>query len=154
MGSQRVEHNWAQRVCVCVKIMHRYKFLRQDNFSVLILRHRTESSFSTKLIVSLARQNFRCVVKYIWDGLMASPAWWTWVWVSFGSYWWTGTPGVRQSMASQRVGHDWATELNWILRIFDIRKGESLGFWIHLWTCVEYNQSTNPDTLQLYYQSC
>ena len=44
-----------------------------------------------------------------WDGWMASP---TWVWVSSGSWWWTGKPGVLQSMESQRVGHDWTTELN------------------------------------------
>ena len=47
------------------------------------------------------------------DGWMASPAQWTWVWVNSGSWWWTGKPGVLQSMGSQRVGHDWATELNW-----------------------------------------
>ena len=49
----------------------------------------------------------------IWDGWMASPTWWTWVWVSSGSWWWTGRPGLLQSMGSQRVGHDWAPELNW-----------------------------------------
>ena len=40
---------------------------------------------------------------------------WTWVWVDSGSWWWTGRPGVLQSMGLQRVGHDWATwtELNW-----------------------------------------
>ena len=48
-----------------------------------------------------------------WDGWMASPTQWTWVWVSSGSWWWTGKPGVLQSMGSQRAGHDWATELNW-----------------------------------------
>ena len=46
---------------------------------------------------------------------MASLTWWTWVWVSSGNWWWTGKPGVLQSMGSQRVGHDWATELNWKL---------------------------------------
>ena len=46
------------------------------------------------------------------DGWMASPTWWTWVWVSSGNWWWTGKPGVLQSMGSQRFGHDWATELN------------------------------------------
>ena len=46
-----------------------------------------------------------------WDGWMASPTRWTWVWVSSGSWWWTGKPGVLQSMGSQRVGHDWATDL-------------------------------------------
>ena len=48
-----------------------------------------------------------------WDGWMASPTQWTWVWVDSRSWWWTGRPGVLQSMGSQRVGHDWATELNW-----------------------------------------
>ena len=46
---------------------------------------------------------------------MASLTQWTWVWVSSGSWWWTGRPGVLQSMGSQRVGHDWATALNWYL---------------------------------------
>ena len=48
-----------------------------------------------------------------WDCWMASPTQWTWVWVNSGSWWWTGRPGVLQSVGSQRVGHDWATELNW-----------------------------------------
>ena len=47
-----------------------------------------------------------------WDGWMASPTQWTWVWASSGSWWWTGKPGVLQSMGSQRVRHDWGTELN------------------------------------------
>ena len=47
-----------------------------------------------------------------WDGWMASPTWWTWVWVNSRTWWWTGRPGVLQFMGSQRVGHDWATELN------------------------------------------
>ena len=49
------------------------------------------------------------------DGWMASPTQWTWVWVSSGSWWWTGKPGVMQTMRSQRGGHDWATVLNWFL---------------------------------------
>ena len=49
-----------------------------------------------------------------WDGWMASPTQWTWVWVNSGSWWWTGRPGVLQSMGLQRVRHNWATELlNW-----------------------------------------
>ena len=47
-----------------------------------------------------------------WDGWMASLTQWTWVWVNSRSWWWTGRPGMLQSMGSQRVGHDWATELN------------------------------------------
>ena len=50
-----------------------------------------------------------------WDGWMASLTQWTWIWVNSGSWWWTGRPGVLQSMGSQRVRHDWATELNWNL---------------------------------------
>ena len=49
-----------------------------------------------------------------WDGWLASLTWWTWVWASSGSWWWTGQPGVLQSMGSQRVRHDWETELNGI----------------------------------------
>ena len=48
-----------------------------------------------------------------WDGWTASLTRWTWVWVNSGSWWWTGRPGVLRFMRSQRVGHDWATELNW-----------------------------------------
>ena len=48
-----------------------------------------------------------------WDGWMASLTQWTWVWVNSGSWWWTGKHGLLQSRVSQRVGHDWATELNW-----------------------------------------
>ena len=44
---------------------------------------------------------------------MAPPTQWAWVWVNSGSWWWTGRPGVLWFMGSQRVGHDWATELNW-----------------------------------------
>ena len=48
-----------------------------------------------------------------WDGWVVSPTWWTWVWASSRSWGWTGKPGMLQSMGSQRVGHNWATELNW-----------------------------------------
>ena len=48
-----------------------------------------------------------------WNGWMTSPTQWTWVWASSESWWWTGRPGVLQSMGSPRVRHDWETELNW-----------------------------------------
>ena len=48
-----------------------------------------------------------------WDGWMASSTQWTWVWVDSRSWWWTGRPGMLQSMGLQRVGHNQATELNW-----------------------------------------
>ena len=49
----------------------------------------------------------------IWDSWIASCTCWTWVWASSRSWWWTGCPGVLQSMGSQRVGHDRVTEVNW-----------------------------------------
>ena len=61
-----------------------------------------------------------------WDCSMASPTQWTWVWVDSGSWWWTGRPGVLWFMGSQRVGHNWPTELswtsNWTTTIIEYRK--------------------------------
>ena len=48
-----------------------------------------------------------------WDGWMASSTQCTWVWVNSGSWWWTGLSGLLLFMGLQRVGHDWANELNW-----------------------------------------
>ena len=48
-----------------------------------------------------------------WDGWMASPTQWRWVWVNSGRWWWTARPGMLWFMGLQRVRHDWATELNW-----------------------------------------
>ena len=53
-----------------------------------------------------------------WDGWMASLTLWTWVWVNSGNWWWTGKPGVLWFMGSQRVRHNWATELiDWLRAI-------------------------------------
>ena len=62
-----------------------------------------------------------------WDCWMASPTQGTWVWVSSGSWWWIGKPGVLQSMGSQRVGYDWVTELNW----YHILQGRAL---VYAWS--------------------
>ena len=56
-----------------------------------------------------------------WDGWMASPTQWIWIWVDSGSWWWTGRPDVLQFMGSQRVGHEWATELNWTEDPFQVK---------------------------------
>ena len=61
-----------------------------------------------------------------WDGWMASQTQWMWVWVNSGSWWWTGRPGVLRFVGSQRVGHDWATELNWRHAFFKTKKGGSI----------------------------
>ena len=47
-----------------------------------------------------------------WDGWMASPTQWAWVWANSGRWWRTGKPGVLQSMGSLRVRHDWVTSLS------------------------------------------
>ena len=55
------------------------------------------------------------LLKELWDGWMASPTQWTWVWGSSGNWWWTGKPGVLQSMGIAKSWtrlSDW-TELNW-----------------------------------------
>ena len=49
-----------------------------------------------------------------WDGWTASPTQWTWVCIGSGSWWRTGRPGVLLFLGSQRVGHDWVTDLNWV----------------------------------------
>ena len=72
------------------------------------LMQRTDSSEKTLVLGKIESGRRRG-----WDGWMASLTQWTWVWASFGSWWWTGKPGTLQSMGSQRVRHDWATELNW-----------------------------------------
>ena len=48
-----------------------------------------------------------------WDGWMASLTRWTWVSVNSGCWRWTGKPGMLRFMGSQRVGHDWASDLIW-----------------------------------------
>ena len=61
-----------------------------------------------------------------WDGWMTSPNRWTWVWARSGSGWWTRKPGVLQSMGLQRVGHEWATELNCVGKIPYRRKWQPI----------------------------
>ena len=74
-----------------------------------------------------------------WDGWMASPTQWTWVWASSRSWWWTGKPGMLQSLRSQRVRHDWETELNrHDLRNFRERI-QWVFFFTHIWILAHSN---------------
>ena len=85
------------------------------------------------------------------DCWMASPTQWTWVCANSESWWWTGRPGVLQFMRSQRVGHDWATKLNWTCYLLivlsakpwqKVRDGWEEGrprssfLWLSPWVCV------------------
>ena len=75
------------------------------------LMRRTDSLEKTLMLGKIEGRRRRGLQKTRWlDGITN---WWTWVWASFRRWWWTGKPGMLQSMGSQRVGHDWATELNW-----------------------------------------
>ena len=56
-----------------------------------------------------------------WDGCMASPTRWTWVWMNSGSWWQTGRPCVLRFMGLQRVRQDWATELKWTTDFLTVR---------------------------------
>ena len=67
---------------------------------------------------------------------MASPTWWTWVWASSRSWWWTGKPGMMQSMELQRVRQDWVTELNWY----------KMSEWT-LWKCRRQRKRINWETI-------
>ena len=110
-------------VCVCVYICVPFFYILKSNikFDQGALRFCMNFGHLMRRIDSLKRP-------WCWEGLgaggegdnrgwdvwMASLTRWTWVWVNSGSWWWTGRPGVLRFMGSQRVGHDWATELNWI----------------------------------------
>ena len=78
--------------------------LKVQYFGHLIWR---TDSLEKSLMLSQHQGNRRC------DGWVASPTQWAWVWVNSGSWWWTGRPGMLQSIRLQRVGHDWETGLNW-----------------------------------------
>ena len=71
-----------------------------------------------------------------WEGWMASPTQLTWVWVSSRSWWWTGKPGMLQSMGLKRIKQDWATELNWTWQSTFLECTASVIF--HWWLCKEF----------------
>ena len=74
------------------------------------LMQRVDSLEKTLMLEYIEGRRRRGRQRIRWlDGIVT---WWTWVWVSSGSCWWTGKPGMLQSMGSQRVRWDWATELN------------------------------------------
>ena len=79
-----------------------------------------------------------------WDGWMTSLTGWTWIWVGSGSWWWRGKPGMLQSMGSQRVKHNWATELNWLKSTLHVLYKWKTWTPAHLFTtwCNEYFEPT------------
>ena len=81
-----------------------------------------------------------------WDGWMTSMTWCAWVWVNSGSWWWTGRPGVLWFMGSQRVGHDWATELTkWteVGHSFSFKEQVSFNFMAAVTICSDFGSQEN-----------
>ena len=80
-----------------------------------------------------------------WDGWMASPTRRTWVWVNSRSWWWTGKPGMLQSMGSQGVRHDWVTELNWteVGHNFSSKEQVSFNFMASVTICSDFGVQEN-----------
>ena len=74
------------------------------------LMRRTDSLEKTLILGMIEHRRIRG--RRGWDDWMTSMTWWTWVWARSGSWWWTGKPGLLQSMELQRVRHDWATKYN------------------------------------------
>ena len=96
MGVTRVRHDWATELNwkdINLEYSLEGLMLKVQYFGHLIWR---SGSLEKTLMLG----------KIEWDGWIASPTWWTWVWVSSGSWWWTGKPGVMQSVGLQRVRHD------------------------------------------------
>ena len=73
------------------------------------LMWRTDSLEKTLMLEKIEGRRRRGWQSTRW--LMASTMRWIWVWASSRSWWWTGKPGMQQSVRSQIVGHDWVTEL-------------------------------------------
>ena len=85
-----------------------------------ILMWRTDSFEKTLMMGKIVGGRRRG--QWGWDGWMASLTHWTWVWVGSGIWWWTGKPGMLQSMGSQRVRHNWVAKLNWCL-VLNVSQG-------------------------------
>ena len=84
-----------------------------------------------------------------WDGWMASPTRWTWVWVNSRSWWWTGRPGVLQFMGSQKVGHDGVTELNWTeissnINSYNLSQNISERYGLNIFNCLSSDSISLP----------
>ena len=83
-------------------------------------------------------------------GWMASSTQWRWVWENSRRWWWTGRPGVLQFMQSQRIGHDWATELNWINPTWLVIKGKDR----HTGKLSMHEEEGRDGVMQLQAQGC
>jgi len=108
-GDQTIQSQGNQSWIFMEGLMLKLKLQYSDH-----LMRRTDSLKKTLILGNIEGRRRRH--NRYWDVWMASLIWRTWVWASSGSWWRTEKPGVLQSMGSQRIGHDWTTELNWIYK--------------------------------------
>ena len=98
-------------VCTVANTPHQSSTAVTEDTPALTCHH-PKVQFTSGLTLAVHSVDLdRCIIMWGRDGCVASPTGWTWVWASSGSWWWTGKPGVLQATESQRVGHDWVTEL-------------------------------------------
>ena len=75
------------------------------------LMQRTGSMENTLMLEKIVGRRKRGWQRMRWlDGITDSM---DMSWINSGSWWWTWRPGMLRFMGLQRVGHNWATELNW-----------------------------------------
>ena len=130
--ANRSNHSILKEICPECSLERLMLKLKLQYFSRLMQR---ADSFEKTMM--LGKLKVRGEWDYRWrDGWMSSLTQWTWVWVNSGSWCWTGRPDALQSMGSQRVIHDWATELNWVslyvhISLFVYIHPVRLDLWLH-----------------------
>ena len=93
------------------------------------------SVYQTDVLFKGLRRRGRQRMRWL-DGITDSM---DWVWVNSGSWWWTGRPGMLRFIGLQRVVHDWATELNWLMYWTQFLKGRNDKWALSLTLVVEDN---------------
>ena len=88
------ESEWIKKLCYMYTVEY-YSAMNREAFESVLIRWMNVEPIIQSKVSQKQKDNYH------------------WVWVNSGIWWWTGSPGVLRFMGSQRVGHDWATELNW-----------------------------------------
>ena len=113
-GSQRAGHDWVteHRCFYFFMLLHiQWTDVEAETPILWHLMQRVDSFEKTLMLGGIGGRRRRGWQRMRWlDGITDQ---WTWVWVNSGSWWWTGRPGVLWFMGSQRIRHNWVTELNW-----------------------------------------
>ena len=102
-----IPHAWKVLVTVFCQfyLLSKFPFLDMSSLSFIFLKHLSESLKCWERLKVGEEEDDRG-----WDGCMASPTQWTWVWLNSKCWWWTGRPGMLQSMRWQ--SWTWLSEWN------------------------------------------